>query len=1166
MGAILFNNEQRKAIDIKNTSVAVSAAAGSGKTAVLVERIIRKITEENCDIRNLLVVTFTNAAASSMKSKIKKAIKEKIKEGKNISNLKRQLILLDGANICTVHAFCLDFLKKYSYMLPEEVPVSFSLMEDTERQLVMLKVLSDILNEYYESEDDVFEKLSEQYGGGKNDDSLLELILSLYGYLISIPDYNLWIEKSLCALTDEDDFYNSNTGNVIFNHIKNVMKSAMSKYQYALSYMEGDELVTPYYDLYKVEYNMFLNVYNCKDLYSAMNELGKIYFDSLLNHRAKKGADTTVVKGIRDKVKEIVETLRNDYREEIIKIDINSKNNLEVIYKLFEIILKFDKAFKTEKYSDGHLDFNDIEHLTISLLKDEEGNLKKDFYNIRDSFLEIMVDEFQDTNEIQETLFNLLKKDNNFFTVGDVKQSIYRFRHARPEIFLNIMKEYDNNGMGEVINLNANYRCGKNIIDVTNFIFSYCMTKENSGVDYKNKESLIFKGEDDTEEDALKTELNIVLHNKENESHSRIYEAREIAHTIKKMMNDENFKINGERLKFKDITILFRSFNNKTYDFLEELLREGIPVSYEDRVSFFETPEVKIIMSLLKVIDNPYDDISFIAALRNVFLYDDNELVKIRGYEENCTFYESFLKSNEEKDKNVLKYIEELKSFSKRYEIHLLLNKIYTDTFFDIRQSGIQGGIKRKENLERLYEVVNSYEETGFKGLSSFISYVDTIISKNKKIANAKTNEESDSVKAMTIHKSKGMEFPVVIVAEMDKKFNFLDLSKKIILNSSLGIGYDVINLDQRYKYKSVFKKIIDTEERKESILEEMRILYVALTRAKNKLILSGCINNKEDWTKKYSWALSDSSDKISYIDFMGISSFFDIVLPPLLRHKSFSQFLSPGYLTPFNVDDFDFNLCVREEMDDESVCEEKKSLRDKFKDVDWHITDEEYEKIDKEVNVKIENPLSQIPKKISVTGLKEIYNGEENQSLKKPGIYVPDFQSEKKVTNRERGILIHYVLENIDLDRLRKEEPMKVILDFLSDKPYLKDNLTFMDIKKVESFFQNPLGIKMLRSKKAIREKDFLMKMKIKDIYNDITDEREIIVQGVIDCYFYDNYDNVYLIDYKYSHKDSEEIKEEYTYQIELYKEALSKSLNVGKDKIKAFIWDINKETTINY
>ena len=1165
MSDIKFSKEQLKAIELRNSSLMVSAAAGSGKTAVLVERIIRKITEDTIDVDKMLIVTFTNAAAQGMKRKIKAAIKECIKKDPGNANLKKQLLLVDKANISTVHSFCLDLIKKYSHMLSKEVPKDFSLINETEKSLMMNQILTEIISDCYEKNEEDFIKLLDCFGQNSSDSKITSLIIMIYNFLVSIPDYRKWVYKNLDLISGKSEFYKSNYAYSLEEYLKNVMKSSYDKYSYAISYIENNQDMAGYYDLLKEERLYFEKALKISDLKELISHIGKIEFTKLPS--TKKSIYTELCQEVRNSVKKAVGKINEHYSNEIIEINLKNSKEYGIINKLFEIVLLFDEKFKEEKYQSGYLDFNDLEHLTISLLS-VDGKLKEEFWHLRDSFEEILVDEYQDTNDVQEAIFTLLKKENNLFTVGDIKQSIYRFRHANPDLFLERMDDYNQCKTGEVVNLNANYRCHQNIVDAVNMIFSFIMSKELSGIDYKSAK-LIAKGDfSDVDKLKMSCDVKIALTDKSDEDEDFEKEAKIIADSINKLIEDKDIKIKGRSLKYSDITILLRSFNEKSFGLLKELSKYNIPVSYEDKTQFFDTAEIKSFISLLKIIDNPYDDISYIAALRNIFLYSDDDLLRLRLLSKKAPFYELHKKSEDKKDKKVISYIEFLRDFSKKYDLKTLITKIYEDTFYVEYQTGYIGGHKRKENLERLIDIASTFEENEYKGLYSFINYIDKIVSGKTKIANPKIDDSKDTVKVMSIHSSKGLEFPVVILSGMNKQFNKLDFNSDIVLSSKLGIGYTYVDYEGQFKYPSIYKNIICEEELKELLLEEERILYVALTRAQYKLIMTGCVKkpSKAEWFTKFLNVGVMNGDTVTYTDFKSMNSYFDMTLPSLLKEKNKND---DGIYTDgewLSLNDGMIKIYV---YDDLSLKTKEEEYNYSIKDM--KISKEQKELMDEKYLYTYSSCFKNIPKKISVTEARKMLQDDDTDYDFNPAdsIYVPDFRKEASISARERGTLIHYVFENIDLDLLRNtDNKMKVILDFISQNNYIKDKLTHYDLKKAEAFFDSYIGIKMLRAKTVEREKEFLVKIPANEIYKDLGDKSTdmIIVQGIIDCFFVDNKGDIYLVDYKYSKESDEIIKKEYEPQISLYKKALKKSLNLNSCNIKSFIWNVEKESLIEF
>ncbi len=1164
MNKIIYSAEQLMAIDTKDTSLMVSAAAGSGKTAVLVERIIRKIADSSTDIDKLLIVTFTNAAAAGMKLKIKDAIRKKLRENPGNKNLKKQLLMVDRANISTVHSFCLDLIKKNIHLLPPEVPGDFTLLDEVEKNLIESQILSEIMADYYEKNDEDFIALLECYGKGSDDSKVGTLVLKLYKFLISIPEYHKWADKFLSLVSKESDFYTSIYAEALRKQIENILVASVKKYEYVLSKMQGDFDSSVFTDLFEAELKAFKSVLSCDKFDELLEKMNSLTFDKMPGRT--KSSYARLAKSTRSLVRDAVTDFNTVYTSNIIDLNLKDKGTVKILKKLFEIVMVFDNRFKREKYDSGYLDFNDLEHLTIALLKGEDG-LREEFKYLKESYAEILVDEYQDTNDVQETIFTLLARDDNLFTVGDVKQSIYRFRNANPSLFIKRTSAYKNLKKGTLINLNANYRCHENVVDTVNMIFDYIMTDDISGVDYKNDGRLIaMSGKKDILPKKLSTDINLVLTKRGDDESDYVKEAKIIASSINAIVKDKDMVIDGSPLGYKDITVLVRSFNEKTFGLLKELTNLGIPVSYEDKTQFFDTVEIKSFVSLLKILDNPFDDVAYVATLKNIFGYSEDRLLELRLLDEYLSFHQLMRKSEDEKDKKVTAYLGSLRRFAGMYDLKELITKIYNDTFYVEFQTQYLNGVKRQENLERLLDIASEFEEGEYKGLYAFINYIDRIVNEHTKIPNPKISSDSDAVKVMSIHSSKGLEFPVVIVQGIHKTFNYEDFKSNIILSTEMGIGYDFVNYEGQYRYPTVYKNIITDEEKTQITLEEMRILYVALTRAQHKLILTGCVSDtsKAPWYEKYENITLSAPYEISYIDFKNIRSFADMILPPVISKRALSEPVDTAKNEWMKLNDGRINIYLFNE-----AKYDVKDDSDGYTYTPYVLTEEEKNELDSIYVYSYAGDSKKIPVKISVTEAKKIMNDEEDNFHfgSTPGIYVPSFRKDSKITARERGILIHYIFENVNLELLRREDnKMKVLLDLVSSDEFLKDKLTHDDLKKAEGFFESPLGIKLLRAKEVHREKEFMLSLSAKEIYKDVSDESPIMVQGIIDCYFVDTKGDIYLIDYKYASGSDDEIKKDYQPQIELYRTALSKALKVDREKIKSYIWNVDKKTCIEF
>lgn len=1137
--AVKFSENQIEAINGRGKSLVLSASAGSGKTTVLVERVLKYVCEDGVSLENLVVVTFTNAAAAGIKDKLRKKLNEKLSENPENEHIRKQLLNLSNAEISTVHSFCGRLIKKYGHLLSENIPSSAKLLNDTEDKLLRQEVLEEVFDDFYESSDEEFINLIECMSPGRNDEALIELMLKMYEYVLSIPFYKEWIDSSLAQFDEKEDFDNTKMGKEAYSYLDKLIGSAISKYELAVEYVSVTEGLAAQEPVYREELSLLKEVYR-KPTFSERTEvLSSIPFSRLPS--AKRGSDTSVSSGIRDRVKKAV----REFNEDFSKIIMPDEENIRALKKFFSVILEFDSRYKEKKYNNGNISFIDQEHLAIEILEKDEVSEE-----LKNKYAEIMVDEFQDTNSVQDYIFSRISKENNLFCVGDVKQSIYRFRHANPSVFTGKIEKGLSDDNTETLYLNENYRSSDEVAGFSNLIFSYIMNKETSFTDYHKTDMLIPRKK--VSDKAYIPELILCDSSKDSESGITPSEAGAIAAKIEEMLLDFDFRIGEEkrRLKYSDIVILTRSFNEKTLKFLSELTALGIPCKYEDKVNLFDTPEIKVVLSLLRAVDNPLDDISLIAVLRNVFELSDNEIFKLRSNDKFSDF--NTLISKERPD--IKKYLDGLRAYSYKYPISSVIEKIYDDFMMPEKWAAMYGSV-RKDNLKKLLHLSEEYENEGFKGVSAFIKYINKIIATKAKLPSEDDSSlnDNDYVRVMTIHKSKGLEFPVVFLSGCGGKFNKKDISERVIADVSLGIGCTNSNQKTGIKNSTTFKNIIANKELEELLSEEERLLYVALTRAEYKIIVTGSLSNIEKRLAEYSASAYNSKFGLSYIDFIKSGCYLDMIVPPLLFTRSGNGYGTniPCELKNAVADiDMKFILCS-----DNPVKEELSEIN--FEKLRVQIPQREYKEVRKVWNYS--TLFKNIPKKVSVTALNKLQSG-KGGVMGTPELYTPVFSQKNKIPDQQRGVMLHYIFEKINLQYLRENKDILEAIHEITEKnPLIRENITVDDIKKVEEFFKSPVGVKLLRSEKVLREQDFLMFMDSSEVYN-LPQGKKITVQGIIDCCFWDNMGEVWLVDYKYTKMKEEKIVETYKYQLELYKKALSKIMNVEIERIHACIWDINR------
>ena len=1182
--SVKWTNEQLQAINEKGENILVAAAAGSGKTTVLVERIINKIINENVDIDKILIVTFTNAAASEMRAKILDAIYKKIEENPNNTHLQRQITLLAKSNISTIHAFCLEVIKNNFYEI--DVSPNFKIADTTELEIMRQEVLEDLFEEKYENYDKDFLELINTYTTYKSDDTLKELILKIYKYIQSFPFPEKWLEESTNKFLLEENisFEKTAWGEVLFELAKEeindeiiILKEQLEKIKYEEDFNKF--FITISEDIRKLE-----TIYNSLTWDELYINLTNFKFD--LWPRDKKAEETLreEIKQERDKIKKsinnIIEKIIICNSEEAIQ---EMKEVFPIAEKMKNIIIEFSEKFAIAKKEKNIIDFNDIEHFALKILiKEENGknvisNVTKKY---REKFVEIAIDEYQDSNLIQEYILTTISRGNNIFMVGDIKQSIYKFRQARPELFLEKYENYklkddlkENDNLK--IQLFKNFRSRKELLDFTNLVFENIMQKELGDIEYNETEFLNLGANYPGNKEAI-AELNIIDLKKQEDDEDEsteekieniVLEAKFVAKKIKQLFKD-NYMVcdkngNFRKLKYKDIVILLRATANSAQIFEKEISNLGIPVFSDSSCEYLESIEIQTIMSLLKIIDNPINDIPLVTVLRSMIGgFSDNELIQIRINDKTKSFYESALSYIENKD-DILKYklkefLEKLEKWRKEKEnipLDEFIWKLYIDTGFYNYVSLMPNGILRQANLKLLFEKAKQYETTSFKGLFNFISFIDKLKLSSTDMSSAKLiGENEDVVRIMSIHKSKGLEFPVVFLSCTGKKFNVMDLNNSdILLHQELGIGLKYIDYNRQVEYNTLAKEAIKNVSKIEMLSEEMRILYVALTRSKEKLIITGIANDLER-------SLKDKEKLIN--TYKNIDKDCKINKNIVKRYMSYLDWIELVYLNNLKTikELLRYNIVSPKDIIQEGE-EEKEKVNFEEKTANTNI--EEQEKIKNILNWNYKYKLeTNMITKTSVTQIKNINKEkkiDQEEYINK--FEIPEFLKENKnITGAEKGNVIHLILQKLNpKEKYDKEKINALIEKLLIKKIITKEEKEIIDINIILNFLASNIWKEMQEAKAVYQEQPFYININASKIYEEESDEN-ILVQGIIDLYYINKNDEIILVDYKTDKKSEKELKECYNNQLEIYKEAIENSLNKNVSRIYIYSTYLNK------
>ena len=1274
-----WTTEQMQAIKLKGANILVSAAAGSGKTSVLVERIVNKIINDGVDIDKILVVTFTNAAASEMRQRLMDAIYAKIDENPNDQNLQRQLMLINKANISTIHSFCLNVIRNNFF----EIGISnnFRVADSTEIEIMKQEVIEDIFDDEYESQNKDFTTLLEKYASYNDDSKLKELILRIYEFIQSDPFPDKWLQNAVESYNiryeensnnddvkleqvlskDEEniqksnttkivaDFANTDWGKIILNKVKETLEDCKINLESAIQEVDTYPNLLDFISVLKtdlqeinqilitnfpekkiqkaeqisqnLENNLIEKDDNFTEKSSSWDQLYQYLNSKAWQNWPRKSKMSEEEKEAKERAKAIRDLAKANFTEIQKLVRTDSKETVSDINAMYttlkaiqNLVLKFEKEFAKRKREKNIVDFNDIEHLALKILVDDNGNPTETAKKY--DFNEIEIDEYQDSNSVQEYILNSVSNGHNIFMVGDVKQSIYKFRQANPKLFMSKYNEYnlpqinqeqedtkqsenlsrqaeedftDNEkkaskesrdvNQNTKILLYKNFRSRKNILDITNLVFNNIMSKKLGEIEYTEEEALNLGASFDEPSIDCETELNIIeTEEAEDEELQEVVEnsaleARLVAKKIK--------ELNKAGQPYKNMTILLRSPKSVASIYEKELMDAGIPVFSDITTEYLNTIEIDTVMSLLKIIDNPLQDIPFVTVLRSeIGGFTDNELIEIRLVDKNISYYRAFEKakdSNEislvlkEKINQFANLLQELKEEEKTKPLDELIWDIYNKTGYYHYVGLMPDGTLRQANLKKLFEKAREYEKISLKGLFNFILFMEKVGTSSGSIDSARIiGENDDVVRIMSIHKSKGLEFPIVFLCNSNKKFNLKDMNEKIVLDNNLGIGANYIV--DGIEFPTIAKNAIKIKSNKEAISEEMRVLYVALTRAKEKLIIVGTSDNVE---KK----LQEKVDEINkYYKFTKPEK----LNPKLVeKYKTYLDWIELVYKyndNPFmKLGIINKSELTGEEFQNKNKEETRKHKAEIIKEINEHkINKEEYKKIDKMLNYtyKYEKDV-ELPTKTSVTALKDLENNKikelgvgvmnaqpahENKAISKRK--VPSFAQNEKLSGARRGTIVHLILSKITNEK-SIDEVNNLIERLIAKNAITEQEKSLVDMSIIENYLNSELYNEILQAKEVHRETPFYLNINSGEIYEGTNEP--ILVQGVMDIYYISKNDELVLVDYKTDYikekeTGKEELTQKYKSQLDLYKRALEKALKRKVDRAYIYSTSLNE------
>lgn len=1164
---VTWNDEQWEAIYRSGHDLLISAGAGSGKTAVLVERMIQKIMRENLNVDELLVMTFTEAAAAEMKQRMRSRIEDELENFPENEHLSAQLNKISQANISTFHAFCNKLIKRYYYLL--ELDPVFKIADDIEVGIIQDEVIEVLFDELSEQDDETLLLLSEQFNNDRNDENLKVMLLKIYELARSNPEMIDWLQElEYLYEWDEQDLNSWRYYDEILKVITPSLEEATVDLEKACEFARLAQMT-------EKEHKYATDVYQ-KDLdfvnrLKAATSLSYQELREVFTHTTLTRFPAAPKKDFDEEMNEACKKSRESFKKQIEKIKskyfifsnethlTHFEKSKEVVRSLAKLVLLFHERFSEAKLKRQLLDFSDLEWYTLRLLITKNGPTDV-AYDIYSQFKEIMIDEYQDTNSMQESIVLAIAKIKQpeipIFMVGDVKQSIYRFRLAEPSIFQGKYYQFSQpNTRGHKIDLMKNYRSHQQVIDSTNYIFKQLMDEPVGEINYD--EAAMLKLGVEGEVDDLFNQNEIHLIDKDQISEDEVdlsvieLEAHHIARTIKQWINSNqeiyDRKLGKNRvLTYQDIVILMRSLTSVTI-FQDVFRQYHIPLFTEQNTDLFDSIEIINMVSCLKVIDNPYQDIPLVGLMRSpLFFFNERELSLIKVSTKASSFYDlvhyyqqygedDLLK---EKVTHFVKVIERWRFESKSQSLASLITLIYEQTLYYEFVMGLPHGYLRKANLDVFVDKARHYENSTKKGLYGFVNYIDRMQALGKHFGKAKTVTANENVvRIMSIHKSKGLEFPVVFISQIQKKFNVQDEKGDYILHKKYGVATKYINPLLSLTQKTIAQNVVASLIHREMLAEEMRLLYVAMTRAKSKLIFTGVFevekklsSLKEIIAKPH--PLLPASYRLKAVNYA------DWILPAVLKHPN-NQDIVTHYLdgtAAYLPDESSWKISIftQQQELEQSIIQAEESIIE--------APSLDFEKI---FSTKYAyQPLVEISAKQSVSQRKEAEETPLFKGIPQPQTQMaydrPSFMKENKVSGAEAGTALHQFMQHLPTMANHTLESLQEIKDRVIKREMMTEEMSQrIDLNQVLQFTQSPLYQKLLTALSVKKEVPFMTLVKV-----DEHEQSEILLQGVIDL-LAEFEDEVYIIDYKTDYiKDFErqqsELRERYVTQMKYYSKAI--------------------------
>lgn len=1208
---------QLRAMTESGRNLLVSAAAGSGKTYTLVERIVKNIIAGKYRIDELLVVTFTNAAAAEMRERIEKKLTDELE---NHPELAYQLVLLSNASISTLHSFCQRLIRENFTAI--DVDPKFRLLNEQERELIRQRVVQEVFEQKYEAKDTEFLRFVRNYGSDRDDSALYEMVLDLHRFAESQPDPKGWLAGIAGRVSqwgrgpiEQMDWY---------PYLKDKIARTLTACKDAAKYFSDQAEVngiSTYAEIFANDWELVDHISKAaatglwEDMRKAFSGMPPKFPNLRKPPKMELDQDTVdfYKEGRKEQIKSPLEELRDTYfseTEESLLKDLHASG--ADIATLCSLTSDFIKAFDAAKRKKAALDFGDLEHFALAVLNREET-----LAAIKKRYKEIMVDEYQDTNGVQEAILGKITDGRNLFMVGDVKQSIYRFRLADPTLFTEKQNDYrQQGGHGACIELSENYRSRKEVLAAVNFLFSQLMMEPETELSYDERAALYPKADYPVTEEksfaGAPVELLLVRNSDASGDDDEAEELRgfeaeaEIVAQKLRELKDSNVSIYDKDkkeyrpIRWQDMAVLLRAVKGKSQLLLEKLRAHDIPAYAEADAGYFEEKEVSLVLALLAVIDNAHQDIPLAAVLHSMIGgMTAKDLAAIRADAEDTGDFYDALSVKAETDANgkaarFFGKLEEWRKLSRRVGVPELLWQLYRDTGYYDYVGAQPGGLVRQANLRMLIDRAADYEKTNFRGLFRFLKFVRQMKDQDTDLSVARTlGEKEDVVRIMTVHKSKGLEFPVVVLANLSKKLNFQDVQKKVLIHKNLGIGMYCTKSEGTltWQYPTIAWRAMKEAIQNEAKAEELRVLYVALTRAREKLILVGSVKSSAEkcakvwcrYTERKETALPGHTvlGAKNWLDWIGTAVARDEDAGEALREKAgVSELPRIEYPSDkFGKPNFDLRFVTA------SSCVEGK----KEETVDeWTERIRNLEPLPISENSERASMLSwnyghytDIPVKMTVTEIKRRAmeqeepaffaqarpeTSEDDSDAVKRDFPPPDFLQAEEIKKGGVvfGTLMHGVMQNLRLDSALDEADIESQLDtFVKEGALTEEERRAVRVLPIAKFFASSVGRRMKEAKRCWREQSFSLLIPASEMEPKASPQDEIFLQGTIDVFFEDAEGRMVLLDYKTDRGTTPElIRKRYKTQLDLYARAIENITGLQVDE--KYIYRLSDGDTI--